>query len=150
MTISNEGVEFICQFEGFRASPYRDSVGVPTIGYGTTVYEDGSAVRMTDGPISRDRAMACLKYHIEERIAHALEQYQLTQPQYDALCSFCYNLGAGALDKSSLKHAILNGAGADEITTDFDKWDMAGGHVLPGLLTRRQHEAKLFTTGQYS
>lgn len=152
MTISHAGVAFISQFEGFRASPYRDSTGLPTIGYGTIHYQDGTPVTMSDGPISKDAALGALMNHIAHRVSPYLDSTfpGLSQTQYDALCSFCYNLGTGALDKSSLKHAILTKAPATEITSDFDKWDMAGGQVLPGLLNRRQHEAKLFNTAQYN
>ncbi len=152
MTISNAGVQFITQFEGFRSSPYKDFTGIPTIGYGTIHYADGTSVKMTDAPVSKETAIAALKRHIAEHIDEYLNRTfssGLVQTQYDALVSFCYNLGTGALDKSSLKHAIFNNASDEEITTDFDKWDMAGGHVVAGLLNRRQHEATLFTTGSY-
>ena len=150
MTISQAGVDFICQFEGFRANPYRDSTGLPTIGYGTIHYANGAAVTMSDGPISQADAKAALMNHIANRVDPYLNTIAtLTQVQYDALCSFCYNLGTGALDKSSLRHVLFSNDPAT-ITADFDKWDMAGGQVLNGLLNRRQHEARLYTTGQYS
>ncbi len=151
MTISIPGINFIAQFEGFSKMPYRDSTGLPTIGYGTIHYEDGTSVTMNDGAISKENALLALTRHITEHISPYLDARfpGISQPQYDALCSFSYNLGTGALDKSSLKSAILFRGTPEVIAEDFDKWDMAGGHVLPGLLTRRQHEAKLFNTGQY-
>lgn len=150
MVISDQGVTFITQFEGFRAAPYRDSTGLPTIGYGTIHYQNNIPVRMTDGPITKSDALAALKQHITSHISPYLDTIQgLNQYQYDGLCSFCYNLGIGALDKSSLKHVLFS-SNKEEITADFEKWDQASGHVLAGLLNRRQHEAKLYTTGQYT
>lgn len=151
MNISINGVNFIAKFEGFRSSPYRDTTGLPTIGYGTIHYQDGTPVKMTDPSISKEVGLLALTRHINEFVTPYLNTTftTLSQAQFDALCSFCYNLGTGALDKSSLKHAIFNKASQAEITSDFKKWDMAGGVVLAGLETRRQQEANLFITGQY-
>ena len=52
MKTGKKGIDLIKEFEGFRAKPYRDAVGIPTIGYGNTYYEDGRAVKLTDPPIT--------------------------------------------------------------------------------------------------
>lgn len=149
MTVSDKGLMFIAEFEGFVGHPYLDAVGVPTIGFGSTLYENGTAVTMKDAPITKERAMLCMRHHIENRIDGYLAKFTLNQAQYDSLVSFCYNLGTGALDQSSLKKSILAKAPSAEIEANFEKWCKAGGKVLPGLLARRKREAKLFNTGIY-
>lgn len=151
MNISDNGVKFIAQFEGFRAKPYKDCVGIPTIGYGTTHYDDGKAVTMNDKPVSQEQALTYLKHYVENKVSHYLntEFPDLTQTQFDALCSFCYNLGSHALATSTLKVDIHHNATSAIIKNDFLKWSNAGGHVVQGLLTRRGHEADLFNNGIY-
>jgi len=151
MTISDQGVQFIAQFEGFRSKPYLDCVKVPTIGYGTTHYDNGVAVTINDTPITQEQALTYLKHYIDNKVSDYLnsEFPNLSQNQFDSLCSFCYNLGAHALATSSLKVDIHHNAAPATIKNDFLKWSNAGGHVVQGLLTRRGHEADLFNTGQY-
>ena len=54
----------IKQFEGFEAEPYLDGVGVPTIGYGATTYEDGTPVTMNDAAISQARGEELYNHHL--------------------------------------------------------------------------------------
>lgn len=71
----------------------------------------------------------------------------LTQGQYDALCSFVFNLGCVALRNSSLLRKLNSGddAGASE---EFLRWNHAGGRVLAGLTKRRMAEAEMFMVGE--
>ena len=67
----------------------------------------------------------------------------VTQNQFDALVSFAYNLGAGALRNSTLLKRLHAGdvkGAADE----FPKWNKAAGKVLEGLTRRRMMERQLF------
>ena len=48
MKTSQAGIDLIKSFEGFRSAPYRDAVGIPTIGYGMTIYPDGRTVKTMD------------------------------------------------------------------------------------------------------
>lgn len=151
MNISPEGVAFICRFEGYSATPYKDSVGIPTIGYGTIRYPNSTKVSMKDAPVDLDTARTYIADHIARFVEPSVNTINdLTQTQYDALCSFTYNLGSGALDKSSLRTDILAKESCTQITVDFLKWIKGGGVVLPGLVKRRQAEAKLYCTGQYN
>lgn len=72
-----------------------------------------------------------------------------TQNQFDALVSFAFNLGAAALQTSTLLklHLVGNYAGA---AVEFPKWDHAGGEVLRGLLLRRQGEESVYSTATYA
>lgn len=155
MTISDKGVAFIAQFEGFSTKPYVDpgTGGEPiTIGYGTTLYSNGTKVTLNDAPISKERALTEISAHISSKVSTYLNTTfpGIQQYQFDSLCSFAYNVGTGGLDSSSLKESVLNHASADEITINFGKWNKGGGRVLPGLIKRRIAEAKLYNTGQYN
>ena len=146
MKISDTGLEIIKKFEGFRGHPYRDVVGVCTIGYGTTHYEDGRPVRCSDVPISKERATEIMRHEIDHHYGNAVDHYvgrHTTQAQFDALVSFAYNLGVGALKKSSLlRHH--NARNHDRAANEFRKWVHAGGRTLPGLVRRRQMEKDLY------
>lgn len=138
--------DLVEHFEGLKLQAYQDQAGIWTIGYGTTHYPDGTPVKDGD-TCTQEEAQQYLLAHINGIILGA----QLTQPQFDACLSFAYNAGIGAWNTSSLKKAILSGAGADEINDDFCKWDKA--HIdgqlveVPGLLRRRKCEAYLFNNG---
>lgn len=146
MKIDQAGLDFIVQFEGLKLTPYLDSIKKPTIGVGTIHYPDGTPVKMTDKPITKEQALFYLQDHITKNVSPYLDKTftNLTQNQYNALCSFVYNLGSGALDKSSLKKLILSNGTKDQIKAAFLKWDIAGGKVIQGLLSRRNKEATLF------
>ena len=140
-------VPFIGKEEGLRLQPYLDSVNVPTIGYGTITYPDGTRVTMQDPPITQEYADKLLRGHITEKVLHQVVELcpGLNYNQYAALVSFAYNLGVGALQGSTLRKMVLAGdlAGAAE---EFLKWNKAGGKVLNGLTKRRQREKDLFLT----
>lgn len=145
MRISKRGLDVIKRFEGLALKPYRDAVGIPTIGYGNTYYEDGRKVSMTDAAISEARAEKLLKMVLVryEDAVNRYAQLPLSQNQFDALVSFAYNVGNENLRKSSLMRLLNQGrfqAAADE----FLRWNRAGGRVLEGLRKRRIAERALF------
>jgi lysozyme len=146
MRISENGLKIIKEFEGFRSRPYRDKVGIPTIGYGFTHYTGGRVVMMDDPEITEHQATLLLEDEINRiyaKYVNAYVQVPLTQNQFDALVSFTYNEGAGNLRRSTLLRRINNNdyAGAAD---EFLKWDRAGGHILKGLDDRRYAERALF------
>lgn len=145
MKLNNKGLELIKQYEGLKLKPYLDSVNVPTIGYGTTVYPDGKKVSLRDPEITKEKAEEFLKKHIEKiepEIKNAIK-VQLNDNQYSALVSFAYNLGVFSLRKSTLM-VKLNESKFKDIEREFKKWVFAGGKKLKGLEARRQKEADLF------
>ena len=146
MEISKQGIELIAEFEGFRSKPYLCPAGVPTIGYGTTWYPNGSHVKMSDKAISREEALTILKYQVDRSYGASVDRYvqvDLTQNQYDALVSFTYNLGAGNLKSSTLLKKV-NQKKFARASREFLKWDKAGGRRLKGLTRRRKAESELF------
>lgn len=143
--LNQAGIDLIKSFEGLKLAPYLDSVNVPTIGYGTTYYEDGKKVTMQDPAISQERAEELLAIHAQS-FCDAVEKMvkvSCTDNQFAALVSFAYNLGSGNLGSSTLLKKLNAGdyAGA---ANEFEKWNKAGGQVLAGLTRRRQAEKALF------
>lgn len=127
--------------EGLELRAYRDIVGVPTICYGSTkdVY---MGQRKTKAECD-----ALLKTETSEFGAAvlALVQVPINQNQYDALVSLTYNIGIGALKKSTLLRK-LNSGDYDAAAKEFDRWIYAGGRPVNGLRKRRAQERKLFET----
>lgn len=125
--------------EGCRLTAYRDSVGVWTIGYGHT-----RGVRQSQ-TITQDEADALLLDDLDLAAAQVrgMVTVPLTQGQFDALCDFVFNLGAGRLRDSTLLRLLNQGRYA-EAAAQFKFWVMSGGHPLPGLVTRRAADRATF------
>lgn len=145
MKTSQNGLNLIESFEGFKEAPYLDSKGIPTIGIGSTRYENGDAVTMNDSPISRDRAFELLSFHLakDEDCINLAVKVNLTQGQFDALACFTYNVGEGNFLSSTLLKNV-NVQNFTDAAEQFLRWDRAGGVEIPGLLRRRQAERSLF------
>lgn len=146
MRASDRCLGIIREFEGFSAKPYRCPAGIPTIGFGSTRYEDGTPVKLTDAAIDKERAEAIMRATLAREYEPAVQRYvtvELTQGQYDALVDFAYNAGPQNLRTSTLLKRINAGdyAGA---ANEFGKWVYGGGKVLPGLVRRREAEKRLF------
>lgn len=127
--------------EGLKLKAYRDSVGVWTIGYGTTknVYENqeitpDQADHLLYDDIKNDR-VPVLKMHISVPI---------TNNMLCALISFTYNVGNGAFIKSTLLRRLNANEPKAKVATEFAKWNKAGDKILPGLVSRRRAERELF------
>ena len=145
--IGAAGLKLIQDSEGFSSKPYLCPANVCTIGFGNTFYEDGTKVKLTDTPITKERGLELLKMslHSFERHVDSLTRDDINQNQFDALCSFCYNLGPTNLKSSTLLRLINeNPDNVVPITQNFLKWNRAGGKVMKGLTIRRQKEAELF------
>ncbi|MDR0273876.1 MAG: lysozyme [Burkholderiaceae bacterium] len=145
LTLSQQGLDLIKQFEGFRAAPYLDAVGIPTIGYGATYYPGGARVRMTDPPMTEAHASLLLESMVH-RFADAINgcvQAPLTQPQFDALVCWAYNVGIEAARHSTLVR-LLNEGDCAAAADQFLRWNRAGGRELAGLTRRREAERGLF------
>lgn len=145
MNIGDRGLDLIRAFEGFRAEPYLDAVGVPTIGYGSTYYPDGQRVRLTDPPISEPEArrlMQATLAEFEDGISAAL-RVGVTQSQFDALICWAFNIGVSAAQESTLLRR-LNAGDVQGAADQFLRWNRAGGQVLRGLTRRREAERALF------
>lgn len=139
MNISQQGIELIKKFEGVRYQAYDDGVGVWTIGVGHTrgvMKGDKIDDRQVDEFLRQDLESA-------EYAVNSLVKVELRQTQFDALVSLVFNIGSGAFASSTLLK-LLN-KGRHEMAADqFGRWNMGGGKVLRGLVTRRAAERLLF------
>ncbi len=135
------------RWEGKYLTAYRDSVGVLTIGYGHTGSDVHEGQTITEA--EADALLAKDIHSFENQVNNTLGRVATTQNQFDALVSFAFNLGFGALNGSTLMrlHKMGNYDGA---AAEFAKWDHAGGQVLRGLLRRRQGEAAVYKDADYS
>ena len=145
MNISEKGLNIIKKFEGLVLKPYLCPAGVPTIGYGSTVYPNGRAVTLKDKAITENEAHQILLATVK-KYEDAVNRYvsvSLTQNQFDALVDFAYNVGIGNLQKSTLLKRVNAGdfAGAKR---EFSKWIYGAGKPLKGLINRRAAEEQLF------
>lgn len=140
--VSADGIEFIASWEGFRADAYRDVVGIWTIGYGHT-----EGVRAGQR-VTRREALGLLR--LDARIAeHAVEHLvtvRLSQRQFDALVSFTFNCGTGALSQSTLLD-LLNAGRYGAVPGELLKWVNAGGAPVAGLVNRRKAECRMWQRG---
>lgn len=141
MRLSEAGLELIKKSEGFRSKTYRDVAGFSTIGYGHRLLPHESFPDV----ISEAQALDLLAsdVHRAEQAVERLVKVPLTQGQFDALVDFCFNLGAGRLASSTLLKA-LNGSRYSDAREQLLRWDLAGGHVSPGLKIRREAEFQLW------
>ena len=145
MKASQRCIDLIHRFEGFRESPYLCPAGVPTIGYGSTRYADGTHVNLTDRAITREQADEIMRASLGE-YENAVNRYVrvfLNQNQFDALTDFAYNAGAKNLLNSTLLK-LLNDKDYDGAMAQFERWVYSGDHILPGLVRRRMAEKALF------
>ena len=140
---SAQCVALIKRFEGLRLQAYQDSVGVWTIGYGTTRI-NGAAVQ-PGMSITEAQAEAFLSEDLKEFVPVVQRNTRalITQSMFDALCSFTYNLGGGNLAKSTLLKD-LNSSKYLDAAAGFSQWTKAGGKELLGLVRRRSAEKDLF------
>lgn len=146
--LNSVGYNLIKEFEGLRLKPYLCSAGVPTIGYGSTFYENGSKVKLTDMPITKLRAEQLLKNTADkfaERVAVLITK-PVTQNQFNALVSFAFNVGVSALKVSTLLKLVNNNPNDANIAKEFLRWNKVNGRVVQGLTNRRIKESALYFT----
>jgi lysozyme len=144
--ISQEGINLIAKWEGIKLKPYLCSAGICTIGVGSTYYEDGTRVKLTDSPITKERALELFKNTLStyEKGVDSFTRDDINQNQFDSLVSFAYNLGTQALKGSTLLKKVNINPNDPSIAKEFAKWTRAGGKVLKGLINRRADEATLY------
>lgn len=147
MKTSQKGIDLIKKWEGFHYVAYLDPVGVWTIGYGTTNADFNIInVRIKQGLyISQSLAEKWLKLSLNQKYEPKVYKYNkiynFTQNEFDALVSFCYNIG-------SIDQLTKNGTRSkEEIKNHWLAYSNAGGKQLQGLLNRRKDELALFSKG---
>ena len=150
MKLSDNGLKKIEGYEGYgRALPdgsccayqdkYHGKLDVPTIGFGVT---EGVKMGMV---WTREQADEAFRKELakHEAAINRIVTVELSQNQFDALVSLSYNVGIGAVSKSTVLRRLNKGdyTGAAKAFHLFNK---AGGGIVAGLVQRRASEAALF------
>lgn len=142
LTISTAGLVFIATQEGTKPVAYLDPVGIHTICNGHTrgvtigqrkTYNECQQLLREDASEAGKAVARCTTA-------------RLTQEQYDSLVSFTFNVGGAAYCKSTLARK-LNAGNCEGAANEFDRWVMAKGKRLPGLVKRRAAEKAMFLKG---
>ena len=144
MRTSRAGIDLIKEFEGLRLEAYRCPAGLWTIGYGHTTAAGAPVVKpgMTITAAEAERILARDLASYEAGVTR-LVKVDISQGQFDALVSFAYNCGSGALERSTLLKRV-NACRFSDVPAELMKWTKSGGRELPGLVRRRRAEAKLW------
>ena len=165
MKASQKLIELIEHFEGLKLDAYLCPAKVPTIGFGSTLYEGGSCVKLGD-KITKERAYSLLFNTLinYEDAVKSIVKSNINQNQFDSLVDFAYNAGIGALRSSTLLKKVNANPNDETIAFEFCKWvyggdgshngkdddgdglvDEAGEkQKLNGLILRRGAEAALY------
>lgn len=133
-------------FEGFVPDPYHDPVGYPTRGYGELLSLEKWADLSQWKSVTQKEAHDFLVGHMAKdvQIIRRLIRVELTAKQEGALIDFCYNLGTGALQSSTLRRRLNQGR-YDDVPAQLMRWNKANGRVYNGLTRRRRAEATLWS-----
>lgn len=143
--ITNATMDLIKEFESFSPTAYQDTVGVWTIGYGSTFYKDGTSVKAGD-TITRLEAERLFK-HVLDQFASEMDSViksDLTDCQFGALLSLTYNIGIEAFKSSTILKKINVDPDDPSIEVQFNRWVKAGGKTSNGLIKRRRKEVDFY------
>ncbi|MCK8779098.1 lysozyme [Rhizobium sp. NTR19] len=145
--INAAGLSLVKEFEGFEPRWYKDPVGIWTIGYGHTDAAGDPKYAATKGLVLTEAKATEILQNDLQKYADAVSKavtVPLNDNQFDALVSWCYNVGPGAMASSTLVRK-LNAGDYAAVPFELSKWNKAGGKVLRGLTRRRAAEGSLFT-----
>jgi len=136
----------IKKFEGWRSKPYLCSANVPTIGWGSTMYENGDKVTLDDPEITKERGQALFELDAERFLLQVYKACPVLTKHDNkaaAILSWTYNLGPARLRSSTMRTRI-NQERWVEAVQELKRWNLAAGKVTRGLILRREAEASLF------
>jgi len=142
--ITQRGLDLVKRFESFESTRYTCPAGYPTIGYGHVILDGEGLQEITE---AEAETLLLGDIAISERAVLRLIKIPLEDNQFDALASFTFNVGGGALQRSTLRQKVNREEHA-EVPDEFRKWIYGGGRKLKGLILRREMEANLYD-GKY-
>lgn len=146
--LDSEGLAFIRNEEGCIIHPYKDSVGIPTIGYGQTYYPStGKKVTMSDPSITQQQADDMFMEMVKpfELAVYSTTRDDINQHQFNALVSLCYNIGTGGYKGSTVHRLVNANVVGDQLKAAFLMWSKAGGKLNLALKERRVREFNLYS-----
>jgi lysozyme len=139
--ITPDAIELIKEFERFSPIPYICPAGLATIGYGHVIKKGENFMEAINEQtaielLHQDLKLAC--YSVLKNI-----RVRVSDNQFGALVSFTFNVGGGALQRSTLRQKINSGE-HELVPNEFMRWVWAGGRKLRGLIRRRQREIQMY------
>ena len=146
MKVSERGIKLIKHHEGFRNRPYRCPAGLYTVGVGHRIGDGKSLPESWNRIFTEEEIDGILKRDLnrfELGVRKMLPNVPLRQHEFDALVSFCFNLGLGCFQRSTIRQALLRGDKKVAMES-LIKYCRAGGKILRGLQIRRLDEKALF------
>jgi len=146
MKVSQKAITLIKHHEGVRNRPYRCAAGLWTVGVGHLIGDGKSLPADWNRTFTQEEIDALLKRDLsrfELGIHKMLPNVPLRQHEFDALVSFCFNLGLGCFQRSTIRQALLRGD-KEAAMESLVKYCKAGGKILKGLQNRRLDERRLF------
>ncbi len=147
-------ISLMISLEGLNLYPYLDTSAIPTIGIGSTHYEDGTAVTMRDIKITYDRAVAMLMVEVGQdvNVINTVIRSTINQNQFDSLVACCYNIGKAGFKQSTIVKRVNHDPNDPTIKDAFLMWiyahDPHTGKIVQvkGLINRRNKEYTLYST----
>ena len=146
MKVSQRAITLIKHHEGVRNKPYRCPAGLWTVGVGHLIGDGKSLPESWNRTFSSEEIDGLLKRDLnrfELGVHKMLLNVPLRQHEFDALVSFCFNLGLGCFQRSTIRQAIIRGD-KEQAMESLVKYCKAGGKILKGLQNRRLDERKMF------
>lgn len=146
MNVSERGIKLIKHHEGVRSRPYRCPAGLWTVGVGHLIGDGKSLPESWNRLFTKEEIDGILKRDLrrfELGVRKMLPNVPLRQSEFDALVSFCFNLGLGCFQRSTIRQALLRGDKKAAMESLL-KYCRAGGKILRGLQIRRMDEKALF------
>ena len=146
MKVSERAIKLIKHHEGVRNRPYRCPANLFTVGVGHLIGDGKSLPESWNRIFSQEEIDGLLKSDLrrfELGVHKMLPNVPLRQHEFDAIISFCFNLGLGCFQRSTLRQALLRGDKKAAMES-LVKYCRAGGKILRGLQIRRLDEKALF------
>lgn len=146
MNVSKAGIALIKHHEGVRNRPYRCPANLYTVGVGHLIGDGKSLPESWNRTFTEAEIDGLLKSDLrrfELGVHKMLPNVPLRQHEFDAIISFCFNLGLGCFQRSTLRQALLRGDKKAAMES-LVKYCRAGGKILRGLQIRRLDERALF------
>ena len=146
MNVSKAAIALIKHHEGVRSRPYRCPANLWTVGVGHLIGNGKLLPDSYNRTFSQEEIDGILKSDLrrfELGVHKMLPNVPLRQHEFDAIISFCFNLGLGCFQRSTLRQALLRGDKKAAMES-LVKYCRAGGKILRGLQIRRLDEKALF------
>ncbi len=149
MNVSKRAIKLIKHHEGVRNRPYRCPAGLWTVGVGHLIGDGKSLPESWNRTFTQEEIDTILKKDLirfEKGVIKLLPNVKLKQHEFDSIISFCFNLGLGCFQRSTIRQALLRND-KEAAMESLVKYCRAGGKILKGLQKRRLDEKQLFLYG---